>query len=120
MSAEETSHLISDSSGIGISNPEPEVERGRLLASAGLIGAGILIEPELLGGALIGAGIVYGLPLMGRLLRPAMTSAAELGYFAVASVSDLLTTAFDQVQGAVAAVRSDYQRSRGSSFISKP
>jgi hypothetical protein len=119
MSAEETSHLITDSSGVEIASPERRPEGGRLLASAGLIGAGILIEPELLGGVLIGAGIMYGLPLMSRLLSPVMNSAVEIGYSAVASVSDLVAGAIDEVHEAVATIRSDYQRSRSSSIISK-
>ena len=32
-----------------------------IIGSAALIGAGMLLEPELLGAALIGAGVVYGL-----------------------------------------------------------
>jgi hypothetical protein len=118
MPAEETSSHITGASDAVIGRPDlGELGSGRLLASAALIGAGVLIEPELLGGALLGAGVVYGLPLVGQLLRPVMSTAVQLGYSAVASVSDLLVGARDQVQGIVATVRSDYQRSRGSSII---
>jgi hypothetical protein len=96
-----------------------ELGGGRLLTSAALIGAGVLIEPELLGGALLGAGIVYGLPLIGQLLRPVMTGAVQLGFSAVASVSDLLVGARDQVKDIVATARADYQQSRGSSISPK-
>jgi len=114
MSAEETSHFITGSSEAGTTGHERgKLEGGRLLASAALIGAGVLVEPELLGGALLGAGIVYGLPLVGQLLRPAVTTAVQLGYSAVASAGDLLAGARDQVQEIVATARSDYQRSRG-------
>jgi len=82
-----------------------------------LIGAGMLLEPELLGGALIGAGVVYGLPLAGQILRPVATTAVQLGYSAVAAVGDLLAGARDQVQGIVANARSGYERSHGSSTI---
>jgi hypothetical protein len=115
MPAEETSHLIPGSSEAGAtSHDRGKLEGGRLLASAALIGAGILVEPELLGGALLGAGVVYGLPLVAQLLRPVVSTAVQLGYFAVAAAGDLLTGARGQVQGIVATARSDYQRSRGS------
>lgn len=118
MSAEERSSVITGTSDrpTGHNDPE-ELGGGRLLASAALIGAGVLVEPELLGGALLGAGVLYGLPLFGQLLRPVVTTALQLGYSAVASAGDLLAGARDQVQGIVAAARSDYQRSRGSSII---
>ena len=112
MPAEETS--LPPASNIGTGHAEhAELRGGRLLTSAALIGAGVLVEPELLGGALLGAGVVYGLPLVGQLLRPLLTDAMQLGYFAVASVSDLLATANDQVRDVVATARADYQRSRG-------
>ncbi|MBV8772029.1 MAG: hypothetical protein JO166_06830 [Deltaproteobacteria bacterium] len=118
MSAEENSLL-----GTGTSEPRPErfeledLGGGRLLTSAALIGAGVLIEPELLGGALLGAGVIYGLPLLGRLLRPVATTAVQLGYSAVAGASDLLAGARDQVGDIVATARSGYQRSRASVII---
>ena len=90
---------------------------GRIVTSAALIGAGMLLEPELLGGALIGAGVVYGLPLVGQILRPVATTTVQLGYSAVAAVGDLLAGARDQVQGIVANARSGYERSHGSSTI---
>ncbi len=118
MPAEEISPFVAGESNAltGRRNLE-EVGGGRLLASAALIGAGILVEPELLGGALLGAGVVYGLPFVSQLLRPVATTAVQLGYSALASVGDLLAGARDQVQGIVATARSDYQRSRGSPII---
>ena len=117
---EETSHLITSSSEAGApSHERGKPEGGRLLASAALIGAGVLVEPELLGGALLGAGIVYGLPLVGQLLSPVVTTTVQLGYSAVASVGDLLAGARDQVKDIVATARSDYHRSRGSSIITE-
>ena len=88
------------------------VPGGRIIGSAVLIGAGMLLEPELLGGALIGAGVVVGLPVIGLILRPIATTAVQLGYSIVASVGDLLTGARDQVQGIVANARAGYERSR--------
>src|SRR5215472_16299253 len=92
---------------------------GRIIGSAALIGAGMLLEPELLGGALLGAAIVYGLPLISQILRPVATTAVQLGYSAVASVGGLLADARDQVQGVVTDARAGYERSRGSSIISE-
>jgi hypothetical protein len=94
-----------------------ELGSGRLLTSAALIGAGILVEPELLGGALLGAGVLYGLPLLGQLLQPVAITAVQLGYTAVAGVSDLVAGARNQVEGIVATARSSYERSRGPSII---
>jgi hypothetical protein len=85
---------------------------GRMMGSAALIGAGLLLEPELLGGALIGAGVVYGLPLIGQIVRPIATTAVQLGFAAVASIGGLLTGARDQVQGIVANARAGYEGSR--------
>ena len=105
MSPEETS-LIKRPGG------SRELPGGRIIPSAALIGAGLLLEPELLGGALIGAGVVYGLPVIGLILRPIATTAVQLGYSVLASVGDLLTGARDQVQGIVANARAGYERSR--------
>lgn len=117
MPTEETS-LITPAANTASGRPElGESGGGRFLASAALIGAGLVLEPELLGGALLGAGVVYGLPLFGRLLRPVATTAVQLGYSAVASVGELLAGARDQVKDIVANAHSDYQRSRGPSII---
>jgi hypothetical protein len=94
-----------------------ELGGGKLLTSAALIGVGMLIEPELLGGALLGAGVVYGLPLVGRLLRPMATTAVQLGYAAVAGLGDLVAGARQQAGDIVATARADYQRTRASSII---
>jgi hypothetical protein len=113
MSSEETSPINQP---VG----SQELRGGRIVTTAALISAGILLEPELLGGALIGAGVVYGLPLVGQILRPVATTAVQLGYSAVASVGDLLAGARDQIQGIVANARSGDERSRGSSIIPGP
>lgn len=118
MSAEETSSIVTGTSEL---RPErfglEDLGGGRLLTSAALIGAGVLLEPELLGGALLGAGVVYGLPLLGRLLRPVATTAVQLGYSAVAGATDLLEGARDQVGDIIATARSGYQRSRASAIV---
>lgn len=93
---------------------------GRIIGTTVLIGAGMLLEPELLAGALIGAGVVYGLPLVGQILRPLATTAVQLGYSAVATAGGLLAGARNEVEGIVANARAGYQRSPGSSIISEP
>ncbi|HJU11499.1 MAG TPA: hypothetical protein VJ728_11510 [Candidatus Binataceae bacterium] len=116
--AEDTPQIITATSDtLAEKHGREEIAGGRLLASAALIGVGVLVEPELLGGALLGAGVVYGLPLVGQLLRPVASTALQLGYSAVASASDLLQNAREQVHDIVATAQSDYQRSRGSSIV---
>lgn len=117
---EETSSITTGTSKVLAGSGLEQLGSGTLLTSATLIGAGLLIEPELLGGALLGAGVMYGLPLFGRLLRPLATTAVQLGYSAVSGVGDLLSGAVDQVEGIVATARLNYQRSRSSSIIQEP
>src|SRR5215472_16515733 len=113
----ESAMSLEETSPINRPADSQELPGRRIITSAVLIGAGMLLEPELLGGALIGAGVVYGLPLAGQILRPVATTAVQLGYSAVAAVGDLLAGARDQVQGIVANARSGYERSHGSSTI---
>ncbi len=78
-----------------------------LLSSAVLIGIGALIEPELLVGMAIGAGIVfasrYTSGLMGGVLRPVVRTAVKAGYAAAEVVSEVT----EQVQDAVAEIRAE-------------
>ena len=82
-------------------------DTGKLVASAALIGAGALIEPELLGGALIGAGIMYGLPIAGRILRAVATTVVRLSYSAATSVGGVVSEARNQVGSIIADARSE-------------
>ena len=91
-------------------------EGSSLIASAVLTGAGLLVEPELLAGTLLGAGVIYALPFIGRILRPVMNTAVRLGYSAAASVSDVAAQAGQQVHSIVADARSRYRRSEDSSI----
>jgi hypothetical protein len=86
-------------------------EAGRLIASAALIGAGALVEPELLGGVLLGAGIMYGLPVAGRIVRAAATAVVRLSYSAAGSVSSVVNEPRRQVEGIVADARSEQKGS---------
>jgi hypothetical protein len=86
------------------------IEGGSLVASAALIAAGVLMEPEILGGALLGAGVVYGLPAIGRLLRPVLQTAVAVGYSAAASVSGAVAGAGEEFRSMVAEARSLHDR----------
>ena len=77
-----------------------------------------MIEPELLGGALLGAGIMYGLPVLGQILRPIATTVVQIGYSAVAGVGQLRAGAREQVGSIVSAARSEYERSRAGAIPS--
>jgi hypothetical protein len=65
----------------------------------------MLIEPEILGGALLGAGIVYGLPMFGRLLRPVLQTAVTIGYSAASSASEAMAGAGEEFRNMVAQAR---------------
>jgi hypothetical protein len=118
MPVDETSTIIGGTSdGLSESSRAEEPSSRRLLASAVLIGAGMLIEPELLGGALLGAGVVYGFPLVAKVLRPVATTAVQLGYTAVAGVGDLLAGARGEIQTIVTTARSGYQKSHDSTIV---
>ena len=95
-----------------------QIDAGSGLASAALIGVGLLVEPELLGGALLAAGAIYGVPLLGRVLRPAVRTAIRAGYSVVSTVGEAVTEAGESVQDMVAEARADYQQPRSS--IIKP
>lgn len=82
------------------------------VASAALLGIGALIEPELLGGMLLGAGVVYvsrNLPLIGGVLRPLVKTAVRVGYAAGAKASEMIAEASEEVQDMVAEARADYR-----------
>src|SRR5215472_1366336 len=113
----ESAMSLEETSPINRPADSQELPGRRIITSATLIGAGFLLEPELLGGALIGAGVVYGLPLVGQILRPIATTAVQLGYSAVASVGSLLADARDQIQGIVANARTASERSRDSLIV---
>jgi hypothetical protein len=84
-------------------------ETGRLIASIVLIGAGALVEPELLAGALVGAGITYGLPIAGRILNVALTKALRLSYSAAGSVGDAVDQVRHQLEDVITGVQSTHQ-----------
>jgi hypothetical protein len=114
---EPVSDVTSRSEGSSLDNSLVlESSGGRLLGSAVLIGAGVLVEPELVGGALLGAGVLYALPVMGRIIRPLVTTAVRLGYSAAVAATDLVSQVGQQVQSIVADARSQ-SRTHPSSLV---
>ncbi len=95
-----------------------EQDGGRaLLTSAALIGLGALIEPELLAGLAIGAGIVLAskwLPnIVGGTIRPIVKTAIKAGYTAVATASEVAAEAAEEVQDIAAEVRAERESEHG-------
>ena len=95
------------------------IEGGSLVASAALIAAGVLIEPEILGGALLGAGVIYGLPAVGRLLRPVIQTAVTIGYSAAASVSGAVAGAGEELGTMVEQARDLHHRSASTNLSAR-
>src|SRR5262249_14136308 len=87
---------------------------GSLLGSAALIGIGALIEPELLGGMLLGAGAVYlarNIPVVGGILRPVVSKAVKTGYSVAMKANELIAEAGEDLQDMVADARTDFNES---------
>jgi hypothetical protein len=83
------------------------------ITSAAIIGIGALLEPELLGGMLLGAGAVYAsrkLPQITQFFGPLFRTAVRAGYAAAASASELIAEASEQVQDTIAEARVEYAR----------
>jgi hypothetical protein len=86
---------------------------GSLLPAAALIGIGALIEPELLGGMLLGAGAVLAtraLPIVGGILRPIVSTVVRAGYAAAMKANEVVSEASEDVQDMIAKARSDYEQ----------
>ncbi len=86
-------------------------ERGpSWLTTAALIGVGALIEPELLAGMAIGAGIVLvskWMPdLVGGVLRPVVKTVVKAGYAA----AEVISEATEEVQDMAAEARAEHER----------
>lgn len=87
--------------------PPAMLSSGGWVTSALLMGAGALLEPELLPGMVLGAGIVlaagYASELFGGMVRPIVKGAVKAGY-ATASV---MAEASEQLSDVVAEARSE-------------
>ncbi|MGH8011673.1 MAG: DUF5132 domain-containing protein [Candidatus Binataceae bacterium] len=91
-------------------------EGGSWIASAALIGIGALIEPELLGGMILGAGVVYatrGLPAISGFVRPLMKSVVKASYVAASKATELVAEATEDIQDIFAEVRAEHQSEAG-------
>jgi hypothetical protein len=86
-----------------------DYDGGKLITSAALIGIGFLIEPELLAGMAIGAGIVVGLgwvgAVVGGAVRLVVRTAVRTGYIAVAQTRQIVIEATEGVQGMIGEAR---------------
>jgi len=92
---------------------EEKVEARSLLTSAALIGIGALIEPELLAGMAIGAGIVLAskwLPdFAGDVIRPIAKTAVKAGYAAVAATREAVAEVTEEVEDMMAEARAEHE-----------
>jgi len=84
-----------------------------LASSAGLIYVGYLIEPELLAGMVIGAGIVFASGLVAGLVdsivRPVVKTAVKAGYSAASGAREMVAEVSQEIQGTVAEARAEHQ-----------
>jgi hypothetical protein len=91
-----------------------------LITSAALIGVGALLEPELLAGLLIGAGIVLASSLItnvvsgvvGGVVKPIVKTAVKVGYEAVEQTRELIAGASEEVQDIMAEARAEHAENR--------
>lgn len=80
-----------------------------LLTSAALIGVGALIEPELLAGMAIGAGIVlvsrWFPNIVGDLVRPVARTAVRAGYAAATAAREVVAEVTEELEDIMAEAR---------------
>ena len=83
------------------------------LATAALIGTGVaILEPELIPGLLIGAGVALApklLPAMGTLLRPFVKAVVKTGYEITSGVREAAADAREQMEDMVAEARAEHE-----------
>lgn len=90
---------------------------GWLASSAALIGIGALIEPELLGGMLLGAGAVYlsrNFGIISGVLRPVLGTVVRVGYAVAMKANEVVAEASEDVQDMIAEARTEYHESSSS------
>lgn len=84
-----------------------------LLASAALIGIGALIEPELLAGMAIGAGVVlisrWFPNIVGDLVRPIARTAVKAGYAAAAATREVVAEVTEEVEDLMAEASAEHE-----------
>jgi hypothetical protein len=89
----------------------PQLASRSMLTTAALIGVAALIEPELLVGMAIGAGVAMAsnwLPdVAGGTVRPMLKTAFKAGYAAVSMAREMVSEASESVQDIVAEARTE-------------
>jgi len=104
----------------GVSKEEGEIrhvapsdDHKSLMSSAVLIGAMALLEPELLVGMAIGAGIVLASgitsSIIGDLVRPVVKTTVKTGYAVATMAREMVAEATEEVQDAVAEARAEHE-----------
>jgi hypothetical protein len=97
--------------GITMAQEAPRLLSRSTLTAAGLIGLAAVIQPELLVGMAVGAGIAMAsswLPdVVGGTLRPVVKTAIKAGYAAASTAREMLSEATEGVQDIVAEARSE-------------
>ncbi len=89
----------------------PQLVSRSVLTTAALIGVAALIEPELLVGMAVGAGVAMAsnwLPdLVGGTVRPMLKTAIKAGYAAVSMAREMVSETSESVQDIVAEARAE-------------
>jgi Protein of unknown function (DUF5132) len=94
-----------------VARPGPQLVSRSMLTTGALIGVAALIEPELLVGMAVGAGIATAsnwLPdLVGGTIRPLVKTAIKAGYAAATMAREMMAEASESVQDMVAEARAE-------------
>ena len=94
----------------------PQLVSRSMLTTGALIGVAALLEPELLVGMAVGAGIAMAsnwLPdLAGGTVRPLVKTAIKAGYAAVTMAREMVSEASESVQDIVAEARAESEPTR--------
>lgn len=89
----------------------PADESATLTSAAVMLGAVALIQPELIPGLVMGAGIVlaakWAPDMLGGVFRPLLKNAVKLGYVAASKASEIAAEATEQVQDVIAEARAE-------------
>ncbi len=93
----------------------PADESSTMTSAAVMLGAAALIQPELIPGLILGAGIVlasrWAPDLLSGAVRPLLKNAVKLGYVAASRASEIAAEATEQFQDVVAEARSESSES---------
>ncbi len=111
-SATDKSTKHSESPAAATEQHSMQLDNRSMLTTAGLIGVAALIQPELLVGMAIGAGLAMAsnwLPdLVGGTVRPMVKTAIKAGYAAASMAREVVAEASESVQDIVAEARAEH------------